>query len=353
MASVIRIVDRQTVEAIAAAWLAQLDGGELSEADLAAFREWINRSPEHRTTLMRLANIWAGVDHAIEARIEQAMTDAPASSARSLGMFGALMGLYPARMAGALAGLVAVIVLSAAFFVYGSARFPTDPEKAVYASAVGEQKGLTLEDGTFVRLNTDSAIEVDYSPGERSLRLLEGEAWFDVTHNEARPFVVYAGEGAVRAVGTSFAVRKRDGVVDVTVTEGRVVLSTLRRNDGEEEQAPLPLATLEAGHQASFDEQRVESVDRLEAEEIERKLSWREGFLQFEGEPLGEVVQEIGRYTTVEIMIEDEALRDLRVGGYFRTGDIETMLEVLERSFGVASEWEGKGKVRLVTASAE
>lgn len=353
MASVIRIVDRQTVEAVAAAWLAQLDGGDLSDADLAAFREWINRSPEHRKTLMRLASVWTGVDDAIEARIEQAMNDAPPSFVRPIGVLGALMGLYPARMAGALAGLVGTIVLSAAFFIYGPAGIPANPEKAVYASAVGEQKEMTLEDGTVVRLNTDSAIEVDFSPGERSLRLLEGEAWFDVAQNARRPFVVYAGEGAVRAVGTSFAVRKRDGVVDVTVTEGRVVLSTLRRDDGEEEEASLPLATLEAGHQASFDEQRVESVDRLEAEEIERKLSWREGFLRFEGDPLGDVVEEIGRYTTVEITIEDEALRDLRVGGYFRTGDIETMLEVLHQSFGVASEWEGKEKVRLMTASAD
>jgi transmembrane sensor len=348
MASLIRIVDRQTVEAEAAAWLAQLDGGALSRADRAAFCEWLGRSPEHRESLTRMARMWSGVDEIIEARIERAVTEnEDVKPHRAMGLGGALARLYPAHAAAAFATAACALALAALVVVNGPFG-GSEPAKAVYASAIGEQKELTLDDGSLVRINTGSSIEVDFSPGERSVRLLEGEAWFDVVHNPKRPFVVYAGDGAVRAVGTSFAVRKRDSVVDVTVTEGRVVLSTIRREEGAEP-SPFPLATLEAGHQASFDEQ-VESVDRLETEEIERRLSWREGFLRFDGEPLGDVVQEIGRYTTVSIEIEDDALRDLRVGGYFQTGDIDTMLEVLERSFGVAHRWEGKEVVLLTSA---
>ncbi|WP_428410143.1 FecR family protein [Hyphococcus sp.] len=347
MASVIKIVDRQTVEAEAAAWLAQLDGGKLSPADHAAFREWVGRSPDHRKCLTRMARMWSGMDELIEARIAEAM-EARAEKTRGFGLAGALAQLYPARAAAAFTLLFCAVALSAVMIAYGPFGAHA-PEKAVYAAAIGEQKELTLDDGSVVRLNTGSSVEVDFSAEERSVRLLDGEAWFDVAHDEKIPFVVYAGDGAVRAIGTSFAVRKRDDVVDVTVTEGRVVLSTIRRDDNGGEPLPYPLATLEAGHQASFDEQ-VESVGRLETEEIERRLSWREGFLTFDGEALGDVVTEISRYTTVDIIIDDERLRDLRVGGYFQTGDIDTMLEVLEQSFGVAHRWDGKEIVRLTSA---
>lgn len=350
MGSVIKIVDRQTVDAIAAAWLAQLDGGDLSPADLAAFREWINRCPEHRQTLLRAARIWSGLDDIIEARIAAAAGE-PVSgpSPAPMGAVAALVRLYPVRSAAALAACFCLVILSAVMAIANPFGGRPETGKAVYASAIGEQKELTLGDGSSVRLNTGSAVEVDFSPAERSVRLLEGEAWFDVAHNPERPFVVYAGDGAVRAVGTSFAVRKRDGVVDVTVTSGRVVLSTIRRETDEENSSPFPLATLDAGHEASFGEQ-VESVERLEPAEIQRKLSWREGFLRFDGEPLDDVVKEISRYTTVNIVIDDEALRDIRVGGYFQTGDIDTMLDVLERSFGVAYAWEGEREVRLTAA---
>ena len=127
---------------------------------------------------------------------------------------------------------------------------------------------------------------------------------------------------------------------------GRVILSNLKREENVEP-SPYPLATLEAGHQASFDD-RVESVTSLDQEELDRKLSWRDGYLRFNGQPLAEVVDEIGRYTTVDIVIEDPSLQDLKIGGYFQTGDIETMLDILQQSFGVAHEWRGSQQVFLV-----
>lgn len=347
MASVIKIVDRQTVDAIAAAWLAQLDGGDLSRADMAAFREWLNRSPEHRETLVRMARVWSGLDSVIEARLEEVLDAAADARSKPAGLAHALTRLYPVRASLAVAASLFLVAVSAFVLVANPFGFSAAPQKAVYAAAVGEQKEMRLEDGTTVRLNTGSSLEVDYSPEERSVRLLEGEAWFDVAHSVKRPFVVYAGDGAVRAVGTSFAVRKRENVVDVTVTSGRVVLSNLKREENVEP-SPYPLATLEAGHQASFDE-RVESVTSLDEEELDRKLSWRSGYLRFEGQPLAEVVDEIGRYTTVDIVIEDPSLQDLRIGGYFQTGDIETMLDILQQSFGVAHEWRGNQQVILVS----
>ncbi|WP_375203511.1 FecR family protein [Hyphococcus sp.] len=348
MSSVIKIVDRQTVDAVAASWLAQLDGGDLSPADMAAFREWLNRSPEHRETLARMARVWSGLDAVIEARLEKAFAEAETQSPRPAGIASALARLYPARTSFAAAASLFLLVFSVFVVAVDPFGFSASSQKVVYSAAIGEQKEMRLEDGTIVRLNTGSSLEVDYSDEERSVRLLEGEAWFDVAHNAKRPFVVYAGDGAVRAVGTSFAVRKRENVVDVTVTSGRVVLSNLKRR-ADAEPSPYPLATLEVGHQASFDE-RVESVESLDSEEIDRKLSWRNGYLRFDGEPLSEVVDEISRYTMVTIVIDDPTLQDLRIGGYFQTGDVNTMLDILRQSFGVEHEWNGEEEVILAAA---
>lgn len=349
MTSVIKIVDRQTVDAIAASWLAQLDGGDLSPADMAAFCEWLNRSPEHRETLIRMARLWSGLDDVLAARIDNALaaTDSMGSGKR-VSLVGALMKTFPLRTSAVFAASALLVVVSAFVIFADPFGFDSGPQKAVYASAIGEQKTMALEDGTQVRLNTGSSLEVDYSAAERSVRLLEGEAWFDVAHNGKRPFVVYAGDGAVRAVGTSFAVRKKANVIDVTVTSGRVILSNLKRDDNDTS-SPYPLATLEAGHQALFDE-KVESVASLDTAELDRRLSWRSGFLRFDGQPLTEVVDEISRYTTVRIIIDDAALQELRIGGYFQTGDVETLLEILEQSFGVAHTWEGEEQVLLMAA---
>ncbi|MCK5749602.1 MAG: DUF4880 domain-containing protein, partial [Oricola sp.] len=187
MTSVIKIVDRQTVDAIAASWLAQLDGGDLSAADMAAFREWLNRSPEHRETLLRMAQVWSRVDRVIEARLDRVLAAADAGG-RKVSLAQTLTRLYPVLASLAVAASLVLIASSVFLVVTDPFGFTAAPQKAVYAAAIGEQKQLRLEDGTVVRLNTGSSLELDYSPEERSVRLLEGEAWFDVAHNAKRPF---------------------------------------------------------------------------------------------------------------------------------------------------------------------
>src|SRR5258708_24248903 len=91
-------------------------------------------------------------------------------------------------------------------------------ESPYYATAIGERKPVTLTDGSKVLLNTDSRIQIDYSAEQRIVRLLQGEAFFEVAHNRARPFLVYAGANVVRAVGTAFSVHVQKSRVAVVVT---------------------------------------------------------------------------------------------------------------------------------------
>src|SRR5690606_28027432 len=151
----------------------------------------------------------------------------------------------------------------------------------------------------------------------RVVRLLKGEALFDIAPDPARPFTVYAGDGAVGALGTVFAVQLEDDTLEVAVSAGRIQVYSTRAHDG----APLvgaqsltPIAVLEAGQLGACG-RSIKSVETLDSEALERKLAWREGRLIFDDVTLAQAIEEITRYTATEIIISDPEIRELRIGG--------------------------------------
>lgn len=364
MENVTPMTDRKTIEAEAAAWIVQLDGARPSQEDLAALREWMGRSAQHRAAMERLAATWDDLNVLTQLAVPlpgRVAADEPARSGR-----------YRAHVLHPVTALVAGAALVAAVFIGGS-PWRSAPEVAdvagnvaatvasvsqgtSYTTAVGMQRTIELADGSRVLLNTDSEVEIELGIATREIRLLKGEALFEVAKDPGRPFLVYAGNGLVRAVGTAFSVYLRnENSVSVTVTEGEVELaampelapSDLARDTGPE--VPAPLATLKAGQVATFGH-KVESIQFLALNEIERQLSWRDGMLRFDGEPLSHVVEEVSRYTTQKIVILDPGLADLRIGGYFKVGETEAMFEALETSFGVHAERIGGNLVHLSAA---
>jgi len=322
MSKVAQFPNPRQIEVEACAWIAQLDGHAPSREDLTAFREWINRSPQHRREIRRLSALWGDLNQLTELALPSKKNQRPTINN---------VLLRAAVFAG-----VAVLIAAAMVFY-------KDPHTAdlnlLYSTNVGEQKPITLADGTKILLNTDSRIQVVYSPRQRVVRLLQGEAYFEVAHNAIRPFMVYAGANVVRALGTAFTVHLKKQDVEVVVTEGAVELSAMTNaNDGAAAKTlskPVTkLADIKAGQSAAFNQQ-VESIETIKPLEIKRKLSWREGVLSFSGEPLEQVVDEVTRYTPITIVISDPAIRHVRIGGYFKVGETEAMLEALETSFGV------------------
>ncbi len=179
-------------------------------------------------------------------------------------------------------------------------------------------------------------------------------------------FSVAERTGVVRAVGTAFSVYVRRDVVDVTVTEGTVELKTAarlsdpkpdepdqaqktsqERGAGKQDTAPLTTALVRAGQRAKADG-AIESIETVEKARLEREQSWRQGILRFSGEPLEKVIEEISRYTSQSIEIEDPALR---FGGVFKIGETEKMFAALESGFGVKVERVDENLVRLSTTT--
>ena len=240
--------------------------------------------------------------------------------------------------------------------IYGNNRSTDVAQfRSSYETAVGEQFSVRLADGSVATLNTNSEIDVRYSRAERLILLRRGEVSFHVAPHSEWPFQVVAGTQRLQALGTVFNVRlgPRDNV-EVTVSEGHVRVSDILApntapavlNDDISEEAVSADLTLSAGEIAIID-RGVASVRAIDSVEIDAKLSWHEGFVVTQGNPLSAVIEDVSRYTETTIIIADDSIRNLRVGGYFRAGDVEGLLLALEESFGIDAERLGDDLVVL------
>ena len=339
----------------ACAWIAKLHG-EPSAKDLQNFRAWMAQSPAHKTEVRQLAKLWGELDVLTELAVVQEPLSTQSTSARLFDKVAALIKFSNwNRPLATMVTATLVAVLALPIII--------DINKTTYSTDIGKQELITLRDGSTVLLNTNSSIRVDYSLETRNISLLSGQAHFEVTKDNSRPFNVYAGKGLVRAVGTAFSVYLQPDIIEVTVTEGTIELSAVApapapTNQPETEPtAPsktiTKLSLVTAGQNATMDQDTssIDSIEVIDAPEIVQKLAWHQGLLRFSGDPLEDVVAEISRYTDLSIVILDPEIRDLRIGGFFKVGETEKMFQALETSFGVRVERKGKNVALLAAAS--
>ena len=335
-------VDRETLEEEACLWLIRLDGeGELSQAEREELQTWAAQSPAHQAELRRISKFWN--DNNVLTELSTPLYNKPRHERGFV--HSALAFLFDPWRGGAGVALASVMLLA---LVFKDALFPVpiDARNGIYAAAIGEVRSETLVDGSVLQINTDSQVQVHYSENVRKLRLLRGEAHFEVAPDKHWPFEVYAGGSRVKAVGTAFAVRLQAEVVNVIVTEGKVDLATQAEAPPEtnthvplDQRTPIPLesfGTLAEGEGVVFT-QEINNLQlrNLAEKEITRKLAWREGYLIFQGEPLSLVVEELNRYQTIRVDISDPTLRELPIGGRFKVGELGALFDALENNFGI------------------
>ena len=357
--NLIEFPDRQAIAEEASAWLIKLDGDNPPSAEeLAALREWLERSPHHREQLGSFADFWGKMNVLTELAV-------PLGHPQGRAKRSFVANLRHALPQTGRAGWVAAVII---FGIGAAAVLSLRPDSLLssngfYATAVGQQLSTTLADGSVVLLNTNSQIKVDYGNGYRDIRLLQGEAHFTVAKNAAHPFRVFAGNGRVQAVGTAFSVYLKHNTIDVTVTEGEVVLAYVYHPGAgrlpQQETGPggdrssgsnaivdsgfiKTVGVIRAGESATLrsgpDADIINTINAIEtvgAQEMAQRLSWREGMLTFAGDPLEDVVVEISRYTTVSIEITDPVVRAMRIGGRFPIGETDAMFDALEANFGL------------------
>jgi len=200
-----------------------------------------------------------------------------------------------------------------------------DRWRADYATATGESRSIQLEDGSQLQLNTNTAVQVTLTRGERRVRLLRGEAWFDVERDPARPFVVNAGEGWVRVVGTHFSVASNAGQTRVKVGQGRVEVN-----------AGSGLGVFLGPGQAV--EYAAGSLAPLHPFEPATAFAWRQRQLVFSQQPLAEVVAELNRYWPGQTVLLGEGLRQRKVSGVFEIDKPDAVLKALTHTLGLRAE---------------
>lgn len=316
-------------------WL--VDFENLSRDERRQFNEWLDARPENRPAFDKLERDWRQLDV-----VQQLATETPDPEVvdKWLRRRRWRRRAVPLAAAAGLAGIAVVVAV----------LLPAPRYEANLQTVVGEFQEYVLPDESIVTLNTNSEARIDYSGEARRVYLLRGEAHFDVAPMTDVPFSVVAGSGTVRAVGTVFNVYLRGEVVEVTVTEG--VVEVLSREPARTDSMPVAAPqTLGEGEKLEYGEAPV-SVSRVEPREIARQLAWQDGMLDFRGEMLADVIAEAGRYTSTRFTIVDAELENLHVTGYFRAGDVETLLKLIASNEQVAIERTSPDLVRI-TARAD
>lgn len=330
MSTIDRSTDEEAIRHAAARWTVRRDRG-LSAAEAIEFELWLADDPRHAEAMQRTADVWGRLERIPDAFAQRELAQAARRRAHRRWGLG-LMALAAA----------AVVVLGVTALWY-KVREPAPTAPALVA--VGPRI-VTLADGTVVRLNAGSEVIEAFTPKERRVRLTHGEAYFSVTKNPARPFIVAAGAIDVRAVGTAFNVNFGASHVEVLVTEGKVQLG----GAAKAEAAP-PLVA--AGERAivSSDGGAADAGDvvvtKVTPDEINQALAWHESLLRLGGATLAEIASEFERRTGEHVEFADPELAQLRVGGRFRADDVDGFANLLSTTFDIEADRPAPGRLVL------
>jgi len=302
----------QRIEEEASHWLVARDACAPSTEDEAAFDRWIGEDIRHRVAYLHLEAVWRRSERLRERAPLDRVADRDRLRAHRL-----------RRWPLALAATVALVLLASVMF--SRAYFGWEH----YQTPVGGFSRIVLDDGSVIDLNTDSEMRVRMRKGQREVQLLRGEGRFQVAHDTQRTFVVSAGDAVVRAVGTEFSVRLREAAqVEVVVAEGTVAIDTTHQ---------LHAPPVRAGETAVLHSDHI-AVRRMEPQQLEQRLAWTSGQIQFHGESLDQAVEEFNRYNRRQLRLADASLAALRVDGTFNATDPHSFATALAGTFGLRVE---------------
>jgi len=346
------------IEDHAAALLARRDSGDWSAVEQAQLDRWLKESSAHRVAFLRLEAAWEAARRlkAVGAGLPAATVPPPGQWQRSP-FFASEPGVtepgghstsrpeapqptYPRRSGRwRYFAIAATVLLATAGGLYwlASDRWAGDR----YTTPVGGLASVPLRDGSRITLNTATQLRVELTPRERHIRLVAGEAFFQVAHDAQRPFVVQVGHKRVIAVGTQFSVRRTGDDIRVVVTEGKVRVESeaepaqrsVSRPQPTGQPGPGEVFVTPGGIASAGDEGIVVEQRGLPA--AQESLSWRQGYLTFHETSLADAAAEFNRYNVHQIRIDDPSVAAIRISGTFRALNYEAFVRVLDDGFSI------------------
>ncbi|MCZ8528071.1 FecR family protein [Alteromonas sp. PRIM-21] len=342
---------KEDIQEQACLWVSRLDRG-LKSDEKVELDTWLAESNAHRQALLDAASLWDDMSVLNElSGLFPQPTARHTTKKRALPK-NAVWGIAATFLVMAIA--IGVIVQRT--WLNSTPEFAAVSQKV--QTGVGEQKNVTLSDGSQLHLNTNSLVTVDFTSSARNIVLLKGEAHFEVAHDKTRPFSVTAGNNTVTAVGTAFNMQYvDDNAFELVVTDGKVLVKDRFKASSSNESLFGKRPVTEEGLLMFAGEKatvlgKVETRESMSQDEIDDDLAWQQGMIVFKGEPLESVLLEIGRYTPVRFHISDNSLRKRRVAGYFKVGDIDGLLSALESSFNITYEKVTETSIELKLAKS-
>ncbi|WP_339863468.1 FecR family protein [Paremcibacter congregatus] len=315
-------------------WFIRIEDGALSPEDIDELKAWIAENPERAIYFPDLDNLWAAFGE----------TDfQPISNTNKHKTF----SWWSTRKAIGIAAAVVITVVSALTFL----PVDTDTKIRTFETATGERHIATLSDGSSLHMNAQTKVIVDYSENERKIVLQQGEAYFSVAKNPARPFIVRSGDLSVRALGTVFNVEHITGQKStVTLVEGAIQVAQL-----EEDEIRSTAVLNQTGNKAILIENSAsqaasdnDSGITLMQVNIENAISWRDGKLIFSGEPLSQAIYKLNMHSTHKVILQDTSIGQEPIYGVFSLGDWESAVRAMVKIYPLKAIQESPGRTVLV-----
>jgi len=272
------------IQAEAALWLVRLRSDARTEAQLAAFRQWLSADQSHATAFEAVNSTWdisGGLPRDLRGAVH-----APSSSNRRRIMAGGV-----ALLAGA-----------------GAMTFWRSAEAKNFRTEVGEQKHVSLDDGTRIFLDTDTQLEIRFSETQRTTHLRYGRVNFRVAPDPIRPFVVNAAEAKVIAVSSNIDVRLDGAQLSVILVKGSADIVP----------ASSQIEKLQAGDRLVIDSEGLRHRDKPALAPL---LAWQTGQAIFENGRLWDAATEMNRYSNVKLVIPNSEVGDFKISGIYSVGD--------------------------------
>lgn len=312
-------VSAQVLDA-AIEWQLCLDSGMVSTEQQCAFAQWLAAHPEH-------ARVWQqlnGLDIRLASAAATPARQALLHSARSKGL---------RRLGGTALGL---LLSSALLLGLLTQHRPLTDYLADEHTAHGEQRDVMLSDHSLVRLNSASAVDIEFNDNQRAVRLRSGEILVQTAHGDTRPFVVLTEQGSLRALGTRFLVRREGDATRLTVLQSAVVAHPV---DSASERI------IQAGEQVLMQRQQLSAVQPAPLS----AAAWSHGMLVADNMRLADLLDALGEYRSGYLSL-DPSLADLRISGSFPLLDSDKALAALPPSLPVRIKQFGKWWARIVPA---
>jgi len=344
-------IQGSSIEGEASDWIARSDRG-LSADEADRLSAWRSADVRHERELARLTSAWRGLDAVGELpEIRMAARAMDAGRVRRKRMI--------RRSTWAVGAAASMALAWTMLSEKGVKSSLAQIEHNTYQIVPSVAERMTLPDGTVIELKGNSIVQPAFSGEERRVRLLSGEAFFQVAKDPTRPFVVQVESINVRAVGTAFNMRVASDEVEVLVTEGKVQLNNSRNNQsllaraptansGEPSDPPL----LIAGHRVVVATNAAHPVVPIAAtpEDLHRAQEWQGTRLRFQRTPLAQVVAAFNRLNRCQLVLGEEDLGKRWVSGTFRADSVDAFVRLLEAGFEIGAEHRSENEIVLHAA---